>query len=48
VPIGKGSIDWVSVRKTIEEIGYNGWVTIESGGYTDGEHSALDGPLLYR
>jgi len=41
VPIGKGSIDWVSVRKTIEEIGYNGWVTIESGGYTDAEHSAL-------
>jgi L-ribulose-5-phosphate 3-epimerase len=41
VPIGKGSIDWLSVRKTIEEIGYNGWVTIESGGYTDGEHSAL-------
>jgi len=41
VPIGKGSIDWVSVRKTIEEIGYNGWVTIESGGYTDVEHSAM-------
>lgn len=41
VPISKGSIDWLSVRKTIEEIGYNGWVTIESGGYTDGEHSAL-------
>jgi L-ribulose-5-phosphate 3-epimerase len=41
VPIGKGSIDWGSVRKTIEEIGYNGWVTIESGGYTDAEHSAL-------
>jgi len=41
VTIGKGSIDWLSVRKTIEEIGYNGWVTIESGGYTDAEHSAL-------
>jgi len=41
VPIGKGSVDWPSVRKTIDEIGYNGWVTIESGGYTDSEHSAL-------
>jgi len=41
VPINKGSIDWVSIRKTIEEIGYNGWVTIESGGYSDSEHSAL-------
>ncbi len=41
VPIGKGSIDWKSVRKAIDEIGYNGWVTIESGGFTDSEHSAL-------
>ena len=41
VPIGKGSIDWVSVRKVIDEVGYSGWVTIESGGYTDAEHSAL-------
>jgi hexulose-6-phosphate isomerase len=41
VPIGKGSIDWVSVRKVIDEVGYSGWITIESGGYTDAEHSAL-------
>lgn len=41
VPIGKGSIDWVSVRKAIDAVGYNGWVSIESGGYTDAEHSAL-------
>jgi hexulose-6-phosphate isomerase len=41
VPIGKGSIDWVSVRRAIDEVGYSGWVTIESGGYTDAEHSAL-------
>jgi len=41
VPIGQGSIDWKSVREVIEEIGYNGWVTIESGGYSDAEHSAL-------
>lgn len=41
MPIGQGSIDWKSVREVIEEIGYNGWVTIESGGYSDAEHSAL-------
>ncbi len=41
VPIGQGSIDWKSVRRVIDEIGYTGWVTIESGGYTDSEHSAL-------
>jgi len=41
VPIGKGSIDWVSVRKVIEEVGYHGWVSIESGGYSDAEHSRL-------
>lgn len=41
VPIGKGDVDWVSVRKVIDEIGYSGWVTIESGGFTDAEHSAL-------
>jgi hexulose-6-phosphate isomerase len=41
VPIGKGSIDWKSVRGAIDEIGYNGWVSIESGGFTDTEHSAL-------
>ncbi len=41
VKIGAGSIDWKSVRKVIDEIGYNGWVTVESEGYTDAEHSAL-------
>ena len=41
VPIGKGSIDWVSVRKVIEEVGYHGWVSIESGGYSDADHSRL-------
>jgi hexulose-6-phosphate isomerase len=41
VTIGQGSVDWKSVRKAIDAIGYNGWVTIESGGFTDAEHSAL-------
>ena len=41
VSIGKGSIDWKSVRKVINEIGYNGWVSIEENGYSDAEYSAL-------
>ncbi|MDD4102821.1 MAG: sugar phosphate isomerase/epimerase [Kiritimatiellae bacterium] len=41
VPIGKGDVDWKSVRKVIDNVGYNGWVTIESGGFTDDEHSAM-------
>ncbi len=38
VPIGKGSVDWVSVRNVIEEIGYDGFVTLESGGYSNEQH----------
>ncbi len=38
VPIGKGSVDWQSVRDSIEAIGYDGFVTIESGGYTNEAH----------
>jgi len=41
VPLGKGSIDWKSVRRVIDEIGYNGWVTIEENGYTDAEYSGI-------
>ena len=29
VPVGKGSNDWPLIRKTLDEIGYNGFVTIE-------------------
>ncbi len=41
VPIGKGSVDWISVRKAIDKAGYNGWVSIESGGWNDEEHSRI-------
>lgn len=41
VPIGKGSIDWVAARDAIERAGYNGWVSIESGGWSDEEHSRI-------
>ena len=41
VRIGDGSIDWKRVRRMIEFVGYNGWVSIESSGWTDAEHSAI-------
>ena len=41
VPIGKGSVDWKSVRDCIEEIGYSGWVTQEAGGYTDKSYAQI-------
>ena len=39
--IGDGSIDWRRVRRAIDAVGYNGWVSIESSGWTDAEHSAI-------
>ncbi len=41
IPISQGSIDWISVRKALANIPYTGWVTIESGGYSEAEHSQL-------
>ena len=41
VRIGDGSIDWKRVRRMIEFVGYSGWVSIESSGWTDAEHSAI-------
>ena len=29
VPIGDGSVRWTEVRKALDEIGYNGWASIE-------------------
>ena len=29
--IGQGSVDWPVVRKTLDEVGYNGWLTDETG-----------------
>ena len=31
-PIRDGSVDWPVVRKALDEVGYNGWMTIEGGG----------------
>lgn len=41
VRIGDGSIDWKSVRRAIETVNYNGWVSIESSGWTEKEHSDI-------
>ena len=40
-PVGSGTIDWKSVRKTLEEIRYSGWITVEpaAGSLTEAEHS---------
>jgi len=29
---GEGSIDWPAVRRGFDDVGYNGWLTIEDGG----------------
>jgi len=34
-----GSINWPEVRKALEEVGYNGWLTIEDGGLSLAEFS---------
>ena len=41
VRIGDGTIDFKAVRRAIERVGYSGWVSIESSGWTDAEHSAI-------
>ncbi len=37
--IREGSINWPLVRTELDKIGYNGWMTIESGGLSVEEHS---------
>ncbi len=36
--IRDGSVDWPAVRKALEEIDYNGWMTIEGGDLSPEEH----------
>lgn len=33
VPLRDGSVNWPAVRQAFEDVGYNGWLTIEGGGY---------------
>ena len=37
--IRDGSVDWPAVRKALDEVGYNGWMTIEGGNLSPSEHS---------
>lgn len=41
VRLGEGSIDWKSVRRAIDRVGYHGWVSIEEGGWSSAEYSAI-------
>lgn len=41
VRLGEGSIDWKSVRRAIERVGYHGWVSIEENGWSNAEYSAI-------
>lgn len=38
VPFGTGTIDWPSVRETLDEIGYSGWVSYEEEAYSPAEY----------
>lgn len=46
VDIRKGSVDWPSVRKAIDKIGYNGWMTIEGSGGLSLEEKSKDLDLI--
>ncbi|MDR2762750.1 MAG: sugar phosphate isomerase/epimerase [Planctomycetaceae bacterium] len=39
--IDKGSIDWKSVRKSLNEVRYNGWISVEEDLYNDKEYSKI-------
>jgi hexulose-6-phosphate isomerase len=39
VNIREGSVRWPIVRRALERVGYNGWITIEGGNCTLEEHS---------
>ncbi len=41
VRLGEGSIDWKSVRRAIERVGYNGWVSIEENGWSSAEYARI-------
>ena len=41
VPIGTGSINWKSVRDVVEEVAYDGFVSLESGGYSLEQHAKI-------
>ena len=41
VRLGEGSVNWKRVRRAIDAVGYNGWVSIEESGWTDAEYADI-------
>ncbi len=41
-PLGKGIINWNEFIKSLREIGYDGWLTIDYGGYRVGGETELE------
>ncbi len=41
VRLGEGSIDWKSVRRVLDAVGYNGWVSIEESGWSNKEYAEI-------
>jgi sugar phosphate isomerase/epimerase len=39
--IDEASIDWKSVRQVLRDIHYNGWISVEEGGYSDEKYSQI-------
>lgn len=39
--VDQASIDWKSVRKTIDDINYNGWISVEEGNYPLEKYSEI-------
>ncbi len=39
VNIREGSVDWPAVRKALDDVGYSGWMTIETSRCSDEEHA---------
>ncbi|MDR0705024.1 MAG: sugar phosphate isomerase/epimerase [Planctomycetaceae bacterium] len=40
-PIDQASIDWKLVRKTLSDVRYNGWMSIEENDYDDAKYSGI-------
>ena len=41
VPIATGDIDYKAAFAALKDVGYDGWVSIESGGWDDAQHARL-------
>ncbi len=48
VPLGHGDIDWLSMLATLEEIGYHGWLMVQTAGGADALAEAAAGIAFLR